>query len=151
MQSPEKYELLRKHCILLWLFFLQKKNKSTHLDSAFTSFFKGQAIQDGSWGKFGVILQYKAEWYGTNIIQIGRFEPSYKMSDCGYIHKALTLAERTWTCLRCATEYERDLQAAKNIKKFALKNYVSGTDIKIRNKLPTLVGVLTYEAAIRLG
>jgi putative transposase len=73
------------------------------------------------------------------------------MSDCGYIHKELTLAERTWTCPRCANEYDRDLQAAKNIKKFALRNYVSGTDTQIRNELPTLVGVLTYEAAIPLG
>jgi putative transposase len=110
-----------------------------------------QAIQDVAWGKFGVLLQYKAEWYGTNIIPIGRFEPSSKMSDCGYIHKELTLAERTWTCPRCANEYDRDLQAAKNIKKFALRNYVSGTDTQIRNELPTLVGVLTYEAAIPLG
>ena len=110
-----------------------------------------QAIQDVAWGKFGILLQYKAEWYGTNIIQIGRFEPSSKMSDCGYIHKELTLAERTWICPRCAKEYDRDLQAAKNIKKFALRNYVSGTDTQIRNELPTLVGVLTCEAAIPLG
>jgi putative transposase len=110
-----------------------------------------QAIQDVSWGKFGILLHYKAEWYGTNIIQIGRFEPSSKMSDCGHVYKELTLAERTWTCPRCGNEYDRDLQAAKNIKKFALRNYVSGTDTKIRNELPTLVGVLTCEAAIPLG
>jgi putative transposase len=110
-----------------------------------------QAIQDVSWGKFGILLQYKAEWYGTNIIPIGRFEPSSKMSDCGHIYKDLTLAERTWTCPRCGNEYDRDLQAAKNIKKFALRNYVSGTDTQIRNELPTLVGVLTCEAAIPLG
>jgi putative transposase len=110
-----------------------------------------QAIQDVSWGTFGVLLQYKAEWYGTNLLTIGRFEPSSKMSDCGYIHKELTLAERTWTCPRCANEYDRDLQAAKNIKKFALRNYVSGTDTQIRIELPTLVGVLTCEAATPLG
>jgi putative transposase len=110
-----------------------------------------QAIQEVSWGTFGVLLSYKAEWYGANILTIGRFEPSSKMSDCGHIHKELTLAERTWTCPRCGNEYDRDLQAAKNIKKFALRNYVSGTDTQIRNELPTLVGVLTYEADIPLG
>lgn len=35
---------------------------------------------------------------------------------------------------------------AVNIKNFALKNYVSGTDTQTRNELPTLVGVLTSEA-----
>lgn len=106
-----------------------------------------QAIQDVSWGKFEILLNYKSEWYGSNIIQIGRFEPSSRLSDCGQINKELTLKDRVWTCKHCGQTYDRDIQAAKNIKKFALRNYVSGTDTKTRNELPTLVGVLTYEAA----
>ncbi len=35
---------------------------------------------------------------------------------------------------------------AVNIKNFALRNYVSGTDTKTRNELPTSVGVPTSEA-----
>ena len=110
-----------------------------------------QAIQDVSWGKFNELLGYKAEWYGCNLLRIGRFEPSSKTSDCGYVHKALTLKERVWTCPNCGNSYDRDIQAAKNIKKFALKDTVSGTDTQIRIELPTLVGVLTCEAAIPLG
>lgn len=105
-----------------------------------------QAIQDVSWGRFETLLNYKAEWYGVNILQIGRFEPSSRMSDCGEINKELTLSDRVWTCKKCLRTYDRDIQAASNIKKFALRNYVSGTDTKNRNELPTLVGVLTYEA-----
>lgn len=105
-----------------------------------------QAIQDVSWGMFGELINYKAEWYGSNIIKIGRFEPSSKMSDCGQVNKELTLKDRVWTCKHCGNTYDRDIQAAKNIKKFALRNYVSGTDTKNRNELPTLVGVLTCEA-----
>jgi putative transposase len=110
-----------------------------------------QAIQDASWGKFGELLAYKADWYGCNLLQIGRFEPSSKTSDCGYIHKDLTLKERVWNCPQCGNSYDRDIQAAKNIKKFALRDKVSGTDTQIRNELPTFVGVLTCEAAIPLG
>lgn len=40
----------------------------------------------------------------------------------------------------------RDLNAAVNIKSFALKNILSGTDRKNQGKLPTLVGALTLEA-----
>lgn len=105
-----------------------------------------QSIQDVSWGKFYRFIEYKAEWYGANIIKIGRFEPSSRMSDCGQVNKELTLKERVWTCSNCKRTYDRDIQAAKNIKKFALRNYVSGTDTKTRNELPTLVGVLTCEA-----
>ena len=105
-----------------------------------------QSIHDVSWGKFGELINYKAEWYGANIIKIGRFEPSSRMSDCGQVNKELTLKDRVWTCEHCGNTYDRDIQAAKNIKKFALRNYVSGTDTKTRNELPTLVGVLTCEA-----
>lgn len=105
-----------------------------------------QSIQDVSWGKFGELINYKAEWYGSNIIKIGRFEPSSRMSDCGQVNKELTLKDRVWTCKHCGNTYDRDIQAAKNIKKFALRNHVSGTDTKTRNELPTLVGVLTCEA-----
>ena len=110
-----------------------------------------QAIQDVSWGKFETFLNYKSEWYGSNIIQIGRFEPSSRMSDCGQVNKELTLRDRIWTCKHCGQTYDRDIQAANNIKKFALRNYVSGTDTKNRKELPTLVGVLTCEVPILLG
>ena len=73
------------------------------------------------------------------------------MSDCGQINKELTLKDRFWTCKYCGQTYDRDIQAAKNIKKFALRNYVSGTDTKIQGELPTLVGVLTLEVPISLG
>ncbi len=38
------------------------------------------------------------------------------------------------------------INAAINIKSFALKNILSGTDRKNQGKLPTLVGALTLEA-----
>ena len=110
-----------------------------------------QAIQDVSWGRFETFLNYKSEWYGSNIIQCGRFEPSSKMCNCGTINKELKLSDRSWTCKKCNETHDRDKLAAKNIKKFALRNYVSGTDTQNRNELPTLVGVLTYEAPLPLG
>lgn len=107
-----------------------------------------QAIQDVAWGKFDILITYKAEWYGSNILKIGRFEPSSRMSDCGQINKELTLIDRVWVCKHCGQTYDRDIQAAKNIKKFALRNYVLGRSTKNHGELPTLVGVLTHEATI---
>ena len=106
-----------------------------------------QSISDVSWSTFVTMLEYKAEWYGTNILKIGRFEPSSKTcSNCGYIHKELTLKDREWTCVKCNTTHNRDVNAAINIKNFSLKNILSGTDRKNHDELPTLVGVMTHEA-----
>jgi len=106
-----------------------------------------QAIQDAGWGMFVTMLEYKAKWQGKNIMKIGTFEPSSKTcSCCGHINKELTLKDREWTCKGCGTLLNRDVNAAINIKNFALRNYLSGTDRKNQGKLPTLVGALTLEA-----
>ena len=107
-----------------------------------------QAITDVSWSSFVTMLEYKAEWYGKNILKIGRFEPSSKLcSCCGNINKDLTLQDREWTCSNCNTLLDRDVNASINIKNFALKNHLSvGRRLKNRNELPTLFGVMTSEA-----
>lgn len=106
-----------------------------------------QAITDVSWSTFVNMLEYKAEWYGTNILRIGRFEPSSKTcSCCGHINKEVTLNDREWTCKNCRTHHDRDINAAINIKNFSLRNILSGTDRKNHDELPTLVGVMTHEA-----
>lgn len=81
-----------------------------------------QAISDISLGEFYRQLTYKCEWYGINLIKIGRFDPSSKRcSDCGEINHDLTLADRKWTC-KCGSVHDRDFNAAKNIKWFGLNN-----------------------------
>jgi len=70
---------------------------------------------------FRSFLSYKCEWYGKNLVFIGRFEPSSKTcSVCGCTKKDLTLKDRTWKCENCGTEHDRDINAAINIKKFGL-------------------------------
>jgi putative transposase len=107
-----------------------------------------QAINDVSWSTFVTMLEYKADWHGKNILRIGRFAPSSKTcSCCGYINKELTLKDREWTCPKCNSVLDRDVNAAINIKSFALKNHLSGEHtLKNQGKLPTLAGALTLEA-----
>jgi len=106
-----------------------------------------KSISDVGWSMFTTMLKYKCEWYGVNLLKIGRFEPSSKTcSNCGKVNKELTLKDREWTCKGCETTHDRDINAAINIKNFALINHVSGTDTKTRNELSTLVEVLTSEA-----
>lgn len=79
-------------------------------------------------GNFNSYIDYKAEWYGKNVIRIGRFEPSSKMCECGNIYRDLKLSDRVWKCPSCGRINQRDLLAANNIKKFAFcKNNTVGT------------------------
>lgn len=80
-----------------------------------------QSIQDIGIYTFNSYMDYKAEWYGKNIIRIGRFEPSSKMCSCGHIYNWLKLSDRVWTCPACGAVNQRDLLAAQNVKKFAFK------------------------------
>ncbi len=111
------------------------------------------SISDCGWSMFVDMLEYKAEWYGKNILKIGRFEPSSKLcSCCGNINKELQLKDREWTCSNCNTLLDRDVNASINIKNFALKNHLSvERRLKNRNELPNLLGVMTSEAPTPLG
>lgn len=87
------------------------------------------SIGEIGWYKFTSMLKYKANWYGKNIIRIGRFEPSSKCcSSCGIINKKLTIQDRFWTCV-CGEIHDRDVNASKNIKKFGLRNKPSNVNV----------------------
>lgn len=79
-------------------------------------------IASASWSEFFRQLQYKCEWYGKNLIKIGRFEPSSKMCTCGYVNKDLKLSQREWDCPNCGQHNDRDLLASINIKRFGLQS-----------------------------
>ena len=61
-----------------------------------------KSISDVAWGQFLTLLEYKAQWYGKNILKIGRFMPSSKTcSCCGYKVEKLPLSVRSWNCPSC--------------------------------------------------
>ena len=88
-----------------------------------------QALSDIAIGRFNQLIEQKSEWYGVNILRIGRFEPSSKMCTCGYVYRGLKLSQRVWTCPNCGRTNQRDLLAANNIKVFAFnkKHNTAGT------------------------
>ncbi len=74
-----------------------------------------RAISDASWSELRRQLEYKAGWYGREVIAIDRWYPSSKTcSACGAIVAKLPLNIREWTC-RCRTRHDRDVNAANNI------------------------------------
>jgi putative transposase len=75
-----------------------------------------KSIYDMGWSEFVRQLKYKADWYGREFVQIGRFYPSSKLcSGCGHKLKELLLSTREWACPECGEVHDRDHNAAKNI------------------------------------
>jgi putative transposase len=79
-----------------------------------------QSISDASWREFRRQIEYKADRKGKNVLVIGRFAPSSKTCLCGEVKHSLRLRDRTWTCSRCGLTHDRDINAAQNIKAWAL-------------------------------
>jgi len=81
-----------------------------------------KSISDAGWSEFMRQIKYKADWAGKTVVQIGRWESSSKTChSCGYKLDELTLDVREWTCPRCGTAHDRDINAAINIKALGIE------------------------------
>ena len=75
-----------------------------------------KSIADVSWASFVNKLEYKAKWYGKEIIKVDRLYPSSQIcSVCGNRDGKKTLDIREWICPVCHTHHDRDINASKNI------------------------------------
>lgn len=96
-------------------------------------------IQDCAWGMMGTMLGYKLKDRGHNLLTIGRFEPSSKVhNECGWMKKDLMLNDREWVCEGCGCLVDRDLNAARNIRDFALRDYFAPEDKGSEPEIDTL-------------
>uniref|UniRef100_UPI0025DA265A RNA-guided endonuclease TnpB family protein n=1 Tax=Persephonella sp. TaxID=2060922 RepID=UPI0025DA265A len=84
-------------------------------------------IADVSWYEFMRMLEYKAKWYGRQIIKADRFYASSKTCNvCGYKNNQLTLSVRKWQCPICKTQHDRDENASKNLYQIGLTHLTGG-------------------------
>jgi len=96
-----------------------------------------KAIADVGWGELVRQLEYKGEWAGRSIAQIDRWYPSSKRcSSCGHTVASLPLQIRSWTCPECGTEYDRDVNAALNIKAAGLAVLALGENVSGIGQVP---------------
>ena len=89
-----------------------------------------RAISDASWTELRTMLEYKASWYGRELVAIDRFFPSSKLcSACGKLQEKLPLNVREWTC-GCGVTHDRDVNAAVNIKAAGLAAAACGAGVR---------------------
>ena len=77
-------------------------------------------ISDAAFGAFRAQLEYKARWYGTQVVVADRWFPSSKTcSGCGAVNADLTLADRVYDCGACGLVIDRDTNAAVNLARYS--------------------------------
>lgn len=76
-----------------------------------------KSILDASWSEFVRQLEYKAEWFGREVVKVDRYYASSQICSKCSTQKSvkLNLSQRTWTCNACGTFHDRDVNAAKNV------------------------------------
>ncbi len=75
-----------------------------------------KSISDVSWSSFVNKLQYKADWYGRELIKVDQWFPSSQIcSGCGHKDGKKSLDIREWTCPLCSAHHDRDINASVNI------------------------------------
>ncbi|WP_329333386.1 transposase [Streptomyces sp. NBC_01352] len=95
-----------------------------------------RAISDASWSAFRSMLEYKAAWYGRQVIAVDRFFPSSRLcSVCGTVEDKMPLSVRTWTC-GCGAVHDRDVNAAKNVLAAGLAVSVCGAGVRPQRSSP---------------
>jgi len=89
-----------------------------------------KAISDASWSEFIRQLEYKAQWYGRELVGINKWYPSSKRcSDCGRTVDKLPLNVRAWTCPECGNNHDRDINAARNVLAAGLAALAHGESV----------------------
>ena len=81
-----------------------------------------RALQQASFADFVSIMEQKSARAGKTCLKADRYDATSKTCHvCGERTSKMSLAVREWVCDTCGNPHDRDINAAKNVKFFALK------------------------------
>lgn len=91
-----------------------------------------RAVLNAGFAELRRQIEYKAAWYGREVVAIDRWYPSSKRcSSCGHVLPRLPLSTRRWTCPDCGANHDRDVNAARNILAAALAQRAGAAALRI--------------------
>ncbi|MFE5109209.1 RNA-guided endonuclease InsQ/TnpB family protein [Streptomyces sp. NPDC056663] len=109
-----------------------------------------RAISDAAWAELRSLLEYKAQWYGREVIAVDRFFPSSKLcSVCGTLQGKMPLNVRTWTCAACGTTHDRDVNAARNLLAAGRAVSACGAGVRPQRRTPGGQSAMKQEVSRR--
>lgn len=88
----------------------------------------GRKVSDLSYYSFQQMMTYKSAKAGKIAMKIGRFQASTQICYCCGHRQKMPLNVRIYECPECGMAIDRDLNAAINIRNFALKDILKNTD-----------------------
>src|SRR6185312_3490686 len=92
-----------------------------------------RAIHDAAFSEVRRQLTYKSDWYGKILVEVDRWYASSKRcSKCQYTLDELRLDQRQWTCPKCGTCHDRDINAARNLLAEGLRQLAGRDDRDLR-------------------
>jgi len=93
-----------------------------------------RVIADVGFYEFRRQLEYKCQWYGSELVVVSRTFPSSKMcSQCEHRKKELSLSEREYECEQCGLVIDRDLNAALNLVAVSLPETENACGEEVRH------------------
>jgi putative transposase len=108
-----------------------------------------RAISDGAWTQLRTMLEYRARWYGRQVIAVDRWFPSSKLCfHCGTFQERMPLHVRAWTC-ECGATHDRDVSAAKNLLAAGRAVTVCGAGVRPQRSTPGGQSAMTQKTQRR--
>lgn len=101
-----------------------------------------RAILGQCWGEMRRQFLYKAEWYGSKVVEILPAYTSQTCSRCWHVHEENRITQALFRCHECGLEINADLNAALVIHALGVRVYacaVSDTAGSVRQEAPVQV------------
>ena len=108
--------------------------------------------QDAAWRQFISLLEYKAELYGTHVVQVEAAGTTKECAKCG-VETAKSIWVREHSCPSCGFEADRDANAAMNVLKRGFAELGLGwpEDTPVETALPTDTDSVSAKRVVEAG
>ncbi len=95
-----------------------------------------KSILDKGWSQIEAFIDYKATRAGKIMLKISAYQTSIECADCGHTHPDNRKTQKVFICENCGHQDNADRNAARVIKKRAIKLLLySGTELSKRSVL----------------